>query len=152
MAEKLGPILLLFDGEALPPGPSNGYAFARNPKPGYVERSEQLVNSTRNANGQVVAQKINRRLNKFDELTFPYLSREQVTWLKQKVANFKVNVTYWDTEADGVITRLFYFGDLSAVPCDWDRDNGAYTPNSNYRIMVPTYYKEVKINIIDMGY
>ena len=152
MAEKLGPILLLFDGEALPPGPSNGYAFARNPKPGYVERSEQLVNSTRNANGEVIAQKINRRLHKFDELTFPYLSREQVCWLKRKVENFYVDVTYWDSEADGVITRKFYFGDMSATPCDWDRENGAPTTVSNYSVMVPTFYKDVKVNIIDMGY
>ena len=51
-----------------------------NPAIGYNELSEQLVKSTRNANGQVVAQKINRRLNKFDGLTWPYLSRYDVNW------------------------------------------------------------------------
>jgi len=42
-----------------------------NPAIGYQEKSEQLVRSTRNAKGQVVAQKINRRINKFENLYWP---------------------------------------------------------------------------------
>ena len=69
-------------------------------------KTEQLVKSTRNANGQVVAQKINRRLLKFDSLKYPLLTRKQVVWLKQKVANFSVRVTYYDDELDKVVSRL----------------------------------------------
>lgn len=126
-------VLFKFDGEPIP----------GNPARGYLELSEQLVNSTRNANGEVVAQKINRRLRKFDSLKWPYLSRAQVTWLKQKVANFTVDVTYFDSEDDRIVTRKFYFGDMSAEPCDWDRSG---------EIMVPTRYTNVSVNIIDMGY
>ena len=44
------------------------YNTVNNPAIGYVEKSEQLVKSTRNAKGQVVAQTVNRRLNKFENL------------------------------------------------------------------------------------
>lgn len=136
--------LFLFDNEPMPEGPSNGYGKAQNPARGYLELSEQLVKNTRNANGELIAQPIGkRRLVKFDSLKWPYLSREQVKWLKQKVSNFKVNVTYFDSEEDKVITRMFYFGDMSAEPCDWDRSG---------TIMIPTYYKDVKVNIIDCGF
>jgi hypothetical protein len=124
-------VLFKFDGEAIP----------GNPARGYLEASEQLVDSARNANGQVVAQKINRRLRKFDSLKWPYLSRAQVNWLKKKVANFTVNLTYYDSEDGGIVTRKFYFGDMTAEPCDWDRSG---------EIMIPTYYTNVSVNIIDM--
>ena len=126
-------VLFKFNGESIP----------GNPARGYLELSEQIVNSTRNANAQVVAQKINRRLRKFDSLKWPYLSRAQVVWLKRKVANFTVNVTYYDSEDDRVVTRKFCFGDMSAEPCEWDRSG---------EIMIPTHYKDVSVNIIDMGY
>lgn len=126
-------VLFKFNGEAIP----------GNPGRGYLEKSEQLVKSTRNANGQVIAQKINRRINKFDSLRWPVLTRAQVVWLKKKVANFTVNVTYYDSEVDGVITRKFYFGDLSAEPFEWDNSG---------QISIPTRYKDVSVNIIDMGY
>ena len=140
--------LLLFNTngtrEAMPEGPSNGYARAQNPARGYKELSEQIVTTTRNANGQVIAEKRNRRMNKFDSLKWPYLSREQVTWLKQKIANFEVRLTYYDSEAGAVIyDRRFYFGDFSAEPVEWDRDGD---------IMIPTFYKDVSVNLIDMGY
>lgn len=116
--------LMLFDGEPLFNGVShkaqNMYGDIINPTRDYSEDTEQLVLSTRNANGEVVAHDINRRLIKFNNLRWPYLSREQVTWLKKKIANFRVKVTYFDSEADGIITREFYFGDFSATPCEWD--------------------------------
>ena len=59
-----------------------------NPAIGYTEQSEQLVRSTRNAKGQVVSQKINRRINKFENLYWPYLSRYDVNWLKKQIAKF----------------------------------------------------------------
>lgn len=135
--------LLLFDGESMPEGPSNGYGLAQNPARNYNELTEQLVKTTRNAKGQVIAQTINRRLQKFDNLKWPYLSREQVVWLKRKIAKFEVNLTYYDSSVDEVVTRKFYWGDFSATPCEWDRSG---------KIMKPTYYKDVKINLIDMGY
>lgn len=124
-------VLFRFNGEAIP----------GNPARGYLEQSEQMVNSTRNANAQVVAQKINRRLRKFDSLKWPYLTRAQVTWLKQKVANFTVDLQYYDSEDGRVVTRKFYFGDMSCEPYEWDHSGD---------ILIPTAYINVSVNIIDM--
>lgn len=130
----MGKPLFLFDGASIP----------GNPARGYLEQSEQLVDSARNANGQVVAQKINRRLRKFDSLKWPVLTNTQVHWLKQKVANFTVMLTYYDSQDGGIVTRKFYFGDMSAEPFEWD--------TVHYQVAVPTKYKDVSVSIIDMGY
>lgn len=119
-----------------------------NPARDYVEKSEQLVRSTRNAEGKVIAQKINRRLNKFDSLRWPYLSRKSVNWLKKEIAKFECNLSYWDDELESWITRKYYWGDFEATPCEWETvrlANGVY-------IKRPTWYKDVKCNLIDMGY
>lgn len=146
--------LFYFDGEKMPAveegwyDPFNNVPDTGNPAQGYLMKTEQLVRSARNANGQVVSQPINRRLLKFDSLKWPILSRRQVIWLKRKVANFAVNVTYYDDELDSIITRKFYFGDMSAEPFRWESvsiDGG----RTKY-IKRPTYYKNVSVNIIDM--
>jgi hypothetical protein len=146
--------LFYFNGEKMPgPGPEgevdgNGYTMTQNPGRGYLMKTEQLVKSTRNSNGQVVAQKINRRLLKFDSLKYPLLTRKQVVWLKQKVANFTVRVTYYDDELDKVISRLFYFGDMSAEPIQWE--SVSLDGGKTKFIKRPSLYKDVSVNIIDM--
>ena len=72
--------LFLFNGEALP----------SNPQVGYLEENEQLVKGTLNTRGQTIAQPINRRINKFNNIVFPILTLEDYNWLKNKVANFEV--------------------------------------------------------------
>ncbi len=126
--------LFLFNGEALP----------SNPSVGYLQKSEQMVEGTRNARAQTIAQPINRRIRKFDSLVFPILSLEDYHWLETKVANFEVLLTYYDTEEMNVIVRRFYFGDLNGEPIEWD--------NSYKPVQRPTKFKNVKVNIIDMGY
>lgn len=137
--------LLLINGSRMPYSPGRDYCA--NPKNNYAEKSEQLVRSTRNANGQVIAQKINRRLNKFDNLTWPILSREQVTWLKQQIAGFECRLSYWDSEVDGWVTRRYYWGDFEATPFEWETVH-----SSGGAIKRPKYYKDVKCNLIDCGY
>jgi hypothetical protein len=125
--------LFLFNGEALP----------SNPSIGYLEENEQLVEGTRNVRGQTIAQPVNRRINKFSNLVFPFLSLEDYNWLKEKVANFEVLLTYFDSEEMDVIVRRFYFGNLHGTPNKWE----------NYQsVQKPTEYKGVKVDIIDMGY
>lgn len=126
--------LFLFNGESIP----------SNPSIGYLEENEQLVEGTRNTNGKTIAQPVNRRINKFSNLVFPKLSLEDVNWLKKKVANFEVLLTYYDSEELDVVVRRFYFGNLSATPSKWD--------NSFKPVQKPIEYKDVKVNIIDMGY
>lgn len=125
--------LFLFNGEALP----------SNPQVGYLEENEQLVKGTRNVRGQTIAQPINRRINKFNNIVFPELSLIDYNWLKNKVANFEVLLTYYDSDELDVKVSRFYFGNLSGTPVEWE----------NYQtIQKPTKYRDVKVNIIDMGY
>ena len=127
-----------------------GYNSVNNPARDYTEKTEQLVRSTRNANGQVISHKINRRLEKFDNLRWPYLSAESVKWLRQQIAKFDCNLSYWDDELGRVITRQFYWGDFEATPCEWEiievpKGSGIYYKK-------PTWYKDIKCNLIDKGY
>ena len=121
-----------------------------NPARDYVEKSEQLVRSTRDANGRVISQKINRRLNKFDSLTWPYLSRKSVHWLKQQIANFDCKLTYWDDEKEAWMDRDYYWGDFEATPCEWETVELKSQPGFYFKR--PTWYKDVKCNLIDKGY
>ena len=120
-----------------------------NPARDYQEKSEQIVRSTRNANGQVIAQTVNRRLNKFDSLRWPYLSRKSVHWLKKQIAKFNCKLSYWDDEQEAFITRDFYWGDFEATPCEWE--TVLHEPTGLY-FKRPTWYKDVKCNLIDKGY
>ena len=122
-----------------------------NPAIGYTEQSEQLVRSTRNAKGQVVSQKINRRINKFENLYWPYLSRYDVNWLKKQIAEFDCNLTYWDDEKEQVITRQFYWGDFEATPSEWETVKH-YVGKDYLYIKRPVWYKNVKCNLIDKGF
>lgn len=126
--------LFLFNGEPLP----------SNPAVGYLEKSEQLVEGTRNLRGQTIAQPINRRIKKYENLVFPFLPLEDYHWLQKKVANFEVLLTYYDSEEMNAIVRRFYFGDVEGTPSKWDN---RYKP-----VQRPIEFKNVKVNIIDMGY
>lgn len=127
----------------------NLHNHVNNPAIGYTEQSEQLVKSTRNARGQVVAQTINRRLNKFENLYWPYLSRYDVNWLKKQIKKFRCELWYWDDEEEQFISRQFYWGDFSATPCEWETVRKTGT---NLYFKRPIWYKDVKCNLIDMGY
>ena len=133
----------------------NRYNTVNNPAIGYTEASEQLVQSTRNAKGEEVAHVINRRLNKFDNLYWPYMSRVNLTELKKEIAKFECELTYWDSENETYMTRKFYWGDFSATPCEWEtvrlegqRDN----LGRPIYFKRPIWYKDVKVNLIDMGF
>lgn len=139
---------------------TNTYNTVLNPAIGYQEKSEQLVKSTRNARGQVVSQVINRRLNKFDNLYWPYMSRISLTDLKKEIAKFECKLSYYDTEADEWVTRRYYWGDFEATPCEWEKVRLESSPGVPIRdargrpiyFKRPIWYKDVKCNLIDMGY
>ena len=118
-----------------------------NPIIGYTEQSEQLVKSTRNAKGQVVSQVVNRRLNKFDNLTWPYLSRYSVQWLKNEIKKFYCDLSYWDDEVGAFVTRKYYWGDFEATPCEWET---VWNASRGIYYKRPIWYKDVKCNLVDM--
>lgn len=98
-----------------------------------------MVNSGRNANAVVVAQKIGRDQEK-TELKWNYLEKE--LWeemLRFWDQHFFFNFTYY-SRVDGVkITRKFYISDRTDRPKDID-SNG-----------VPTCYVDCTANVVDTG-
>ena len=147
----------------------NGHIPPDNVKYGYTEDTEQLVKSQRNSKGVVVAQKVGeaydnstgKRLMKFNNLEWPLLPNSDYRWLQEQIEKFYCYLTFYDSRAGyqpiqgnnystgiqttgGFVTKKFYWGDFSAEPFTFVRD-------TRYGILVPAYYINVKVNIIDCG-
>lgn len=98
-----------------------------------------LVNSGRNANAVVVAQKIGRDQEK-TEMAWNYLEKEE--WEKMLRfwdQNFFFNFTYYSRVDGKRITRKFYIGDRSDRPMNIDEGG------------LPTAYLDCVANVIDTG-
>lgn len=146
MANNNAPLFLI-NGKQMPFDPEYPRCTG-NPARDYQEKSEQLVKSTRNAKGEVVAQTVNRRLNKFDNLRWSILTREQVYWLKQEIAKFDCSLSYWDSEMNAWTTREYYWGDFSATPFEWE----TFSIGGGNYAKRPKLYKDIQVNLIDKGY
>lgn len=98
-----------------------------------------MVNSGRNADAVVVAQKIGRDQEK-TEMKWNYLEKE--LWeelLRFWDTNFFFLFTYYSRVDGRKITRKFYIGDRSDRPMN-------ITPDG-----VPTAYRDCVANVIDTG-
>lgn len=98
-----------------------------------------LVNSGRNANAVVTAQKIGRDQEK-TELAWSYLDKE--VWEKMLSfwnKNFFFHFTYYNRVSGQRITRTFYIGDRSDRPFAIDSQG------------IPTAYVECSANVVDTG-
>lgn len=140
-----------------------------NVKFGYTEDTEQLVKSQRNSKGVVVAKKVGeaydnstgKRLMKFNNLEWPLMANSDYRWLQEQIEKFYCYITYYDARAGyqpvqgnnystgiqttgGFVTKKFYWGDFSAEPWQFARD-------TKYGILVPSWYINVKVNLIDCG-
>lgn len=147
----------------------NGMIPPDNFRYGYTESTEQLVKSQRNSEGVVIAEKVGKaydnskgkRLLKFDGLEWPLLSNSDYRWLQEQIEKFYCYVTYYDSRAGyqpisgkdysvgtqttgRVVTKKFYWGDFSGEPWKFTRD-------TNTGVLVPSYYINVKVNLIDCG-
>ena len=110
------------------------------PDKGLKEQWQQLVDSGRNAQGQVIAQLINRRLLKLDSLQWSYLTATQWSTILNEIKKFEGTLKYWSASANDFIEIRVYWGNAEAEPNDVDASG---------RIL---NYKKCKCNIIDMGY
>ncbi len=99
---------------------------------------QQLVDSQRNANGEVVAQKINRRQVKLT-LEWKVIYPNELKKILELIETFSGDVTYYDPKEGGFITRKMYWGDYS-VSTYWVSENGA-----------PKMFTGLKTSLIDMG-
>lgn len=98
-----------------------------------------LVNSGRNANAIVTAQKIGRDQEK-TSLNWNYLNKDE--WeelLRFWDKNFFFKFTYYSRVKGERITRKFYIGDRKDKPFDIDF-NG-----------LPTAYRDCSANMVDTG-
>ena len=98
-----------------------------------------LVNSARNAQGVVTAQKIGRDNNK-TSMSWNYLEKDEWErmvrfWDK----NFFFNFTYYSDVTGTKITRKFYVGDRTRKPYAIDSRG------------FPTAYKDCSANVVDCG-
>lgn len=109
------------------------------PSKGLTEDGEQLVDSARNALGQVVAQKINRRLSKINNLKWAYLTAEEWRAIRTEIEKFEGTLSYYDS-LQGRITRKVYWGNSSAEINTIDEYGNV------------TSYINCTCNLIDMGY
>lgn len=111
-----------------------------NPSYGLTIDGEQLVDSARNALGQVVAQKINRRLVKLNNLKWNYLTADEWQTILTEIEKFQGTLTYYDPLTGSKITREVYWGNSSAQPNTIDASGNI------------TSFINCSCNLIDMGY
>lgn len=116
----------------------NGYDFPP-PKRGVTPTVTTLVDAGRNANGTVVGQKIGRDQYKIDNLEFPWLSASEWSNILSILDSFFVMVTFPDPVSNSKKTVKMYCGDRTAQPY-WVDDDGN-----------PTWYRNCKVNLIDVG-
>lgn len=105
-----------------------------------IERA-QLVDSARNALGQVVAQKVNRRLLKLSALKWDYLPASTWSTILQEVEKFTGTVKVWDARTNQLLEFQVYWGDASEEPLNINPTTGEILD-----------YINCECNIIDMGY
>lgn len=111
------------------------------PSFGLTVQRQQFVDSARNALGQVVAQKINRRIIKFDNLKWNHLTADQWRSILQEIEKFEGTLEFWDNLTGSFITRRIYWGDSSEEVYKINPDTGQVLE-----------YINCSCNIIDMGY
>ena len=116
----------------------NGYDFPPH-KRVVTPTVTTLVDAGRNANGTVVGQKIGRDQYKIDNLEFPWLSAAEWSRMLSVLDAFFVMVTFPDPVSNSKKTVKMYCGDRTAQPY-WVDDNGN-----------PTWYRNCKVNLIDVG-
>jgi len=125
--------IFLFNGQSAP-----------IPVRGLQRENEQLVDSGLSASGKVSSQRINRRRSSFSNLSFFDIDQAGLNWILKNVANFDVNLTYFDEELNRIVTRLFYFGNCTWIPTKYEDRGGS--------VLQPTKFRSVSVNIIDTGW
>lgn len=103
------------------------------------------VNSARNANAEVIGEKVGRDVLKYNNLHWSWLDGETWEQMLTVFSNFFVTAKVWDMCGGGWKTIKMYPGDRSAEVYWLDMN-----PESP-RYMKPKNYRNCKVNIIDCG-
>lgn len=110
------------------------------PRVGFTYVITTTVNAGRNANNEVVGQRVGRDLFKLNTLEWAALDAE--TWQKmlKAVEDFYVPVTFEDYRTGKPITITMYPGDRTAKPL--------FVDPITHKV---TKYENCKFNLIDVG-
>lgn len=111
------------------------------PARGITIQRQQFVDSSRNALGQVVAQKVNRRINKINGLEWKHLTASEWRTIQKEIEKFEGMLEYWDNLSGTFKTIKVYWGDEESEVWKIDKTTGEVLE-----------YVNCKCNIIDMGY
>ena len=106
---------------------------------GLTEEVSTNVNSGRNANGELVGEKVGRDIYKLNNMEWRWLTKAQWAQICTLVGNFKFTATFPDAVNGGFCTHLCYCGNRTCEPY-YINDQGDFT-----------FYKSCKMNIIDCG-
>jgi len=111
------------------------------PARGLTIQRQQFVDSARNAQGQVVAQTINRRIDKLNALEWKYLTAVQWRAIQVEIEKFEGTLEYWDNLSGTFKTRKVYWGDEESEVWKINPATGEVLE-----------YVNCKCNIVDSGY
>ena len=111
------------------------------PARGLQIQRQQFVDSARNGLGQVVAQKVNRRIDKLNQLEWKHLTASEWRAIQKEIEKFEGTLEYWDNLSGSFITRKVYWGDETA-------DIWKINPATGEVLE----YANCKCSLIDMGY
>lgn len=124
--------LFKIDGVAIPV-PYRGLEFP----------SMRFVSEARNNRGEVISQPIGRQIEKFNNLEWRKLTLSEWETILQYVQNFYSNVTYYSLYTRSIVTRKFYWGDVSYKVLFWQ--------DAGQGLRKPKTFEFCKVNIIDVG-
>jgi hypothetical protein len=117
----------------------NGKAFP-SPARGLNFQIATTVTAGRNANNEIIGQKVGRDQQKLDNLYWPHLTAQVWASMLQEFDKFELTVTYPNPLTNSWVTRKMYPG---------DRTMTVFRVNSNTGL--PSEYINCKVNVIDMG-
>ncbi|HCA30636.1 MAG TPA: hypothetical protein DEP23_14315 [Ruminococcaceae bacterium] len=117
----------------------NGKVFPA-PARGLQFQIATTVSAGRNANNEVVGQKVGRDQQKIDNLYWPHLSAKIWAEMLQEFDKFEITVTYPNPLTNSWVTRKMYPGDRTMTPFKTSKTTG-----------LPTEYINCKCNVVDMG-
>ena len=111
------------------------------PSIGLNIKRQQFVDSARNGLGQVVAQKINRRINKIDSLEWKHLTASEWRNIQVEIEKFEGILEFWDNLSGTFKTIKVYWGDEESEVFKINKATGEVLE-----------YINCKCNIVDCGY
>ena len=112
----------------------------KTPDGGLVISGSQFSDGERNANGEMILSKINRRIIKFDTLTWSGLTTNEWSLIKNEINKLIGVLKIWLPETKSFVYIDFYWGDDKAVPARMNPDGSIVE------------YRTCQCNIIDMGW